>query len=374
MTSFSNFLKFVKGAIHTIKQEGITSIPIGYSYWKSTSPFLAELGAKTEYNKASTEKRDSDYDLAQLNEKIDALLHKKFEPKLPDFKLENNPLVSIIIPTYDNVEMLSKCLQSIEEKTTYNNYEIIIVTNNNDKNSKMQNFLSTLNHKIKFFEKEYSFSAINNFGTSFATGNFLLFLNDDTQIITEQWIESMLYLVQNNNVGAVGGQILYPNKVLQEAGGIIWQNGNAWSYGKNDSHRNENYNFVREVDYCSACMLLIKKSVFDKVGGFDPIYSPSYWEDIDLCLKLKKHGHTILYQPFCKIIHEENKTNPKRFKNFKSILLQNKEKFLLKWKDFLSNYPQEGSFNLQLAIGKSLGPKTLFILDRIPNLDEKITH
>ncbi|MGH9879137.1 MAG: glycosyltransferase, partial [Nitrososphaerales archaeon] len=128
------------------------------------------------------------------------------------FKLPRSPLVSIIIPTYYNVHYLKKCLQSLEEKTAYKNYEIIIVTNNKDENSAIRQYLSSLQHKVLLYPYEFSFGAINNYAAKVASGEFLLFLNDDTEIIDPYWLHALLKLGLDENAGAVGTKLVYPDK------------------------------------------------------------------------------------------------------------------------------------------------------------------
>jgi len=177
-------------------------------------------------------------------------------------KLSSHPKVNIIISTYNQVELLRKNLQSIEKKSTYQNYEIIIVTNNLDKNSGMRKFLSTVKHRVYEYADEYSFSGINNFGAKQAHGDFLLFLNDDVEIISPNWLEAMLKLALQDKVGAVGGKLLFSDGKLQEAGCIVWKDGAAWNYGRNQNPDDPKFNFVRNVDYCSGSCLMIKKRNF----------------------------------------------------------------------------------------------------------------
>ena len=118
-------------------------------------------------------------------------------------------------------------MASVKEKSTYKNYEIIIVTNNHDENSEMRKFLKTVKHTICVYDDKYSFGRMNNFGVTKAKGEFLLFLNDDVKVITPNWLESFLSLALNNSAGAIGGKLLSTDGKLQDCGGIVWKNGNA---------------------------------------------------------------------------------------------------------------------------------------------------
>jgi len=285
--------------------------------------------------------------------------------------LLNKPLVSIIIPTLNLVDLLKSNLQSIESLTTYPSYEIIIVTNNLDKNSDMRKFLSSVKHQVYVYEDEYSFSAVNNFAASKAKGEFLLFLNDDVRINHENWLEAFVKLGQNEAVGVVGGKLLFPNGKLQEAGGIIWKNGNGWNYGKNKDPNDPKFNFVREIDYCSGSCLFVKKRVFDKVGGFDTRYKIAYGEDADLCMAIKKLGYKILYQPLSQIIHFEGGTSGTNVnEGIKSNQLKNQKIFYEKWKEELKDHGIDSEENSYFSSNRKDGIHILYVDHYVPQIDK----
>ena len=285
--------------------------------------------------------------------------------------LQRKPLVSIIIPTYNAIDLLKSAIQSIENFSTYANYEIIIVTNNLDVNSPMRKFLETLKHKVYVFDKEYSFSAVNNFAAAKAQGEFLLFLNDDTRIVSKNWMESLLKLGLEKDVGAVGGKILFPNGRLQEAGCIVWSDGNAWNYGRNSDPTLPEFNFVRDVDYCSASCLLVRKDVFLQVGGFDTNYTIAYGEDADLCLAIKKAGYRILYQPLATIIHYEGKTLGSNANSaIKSQQLKNQKLFYQKWKGEIQQNMIGSKENTHAASNRRKGMDILYVDHYVPQIDK----
>jgi len=162
--------------------------------------------------------------------------------------LSNYPKISIIITSYSQVDALKRNLTSIKSKTTYQNYEIIIVTNNQDENSDMREFLKTVDERVFVYHEEYSFGGMNNFGASKAQGEFLLFLNDDVEVLTPNWLEAFLALALIESTGAVGPKLLSPNGKLQDCGGIVWSNGNAWNYGRHHDSNEPKFNYVRDVD------------------------------------------------------------------------------------------------------------------------------
>lgn len=356
------FFRFILGALRTLRKEGVSGIPAGFRYWKSTSPFLANLQSKKDKNVSKksvanqvSKEKNKDLD----DDKLNNFLNLGRETLLA------HPLVSIIILTYDQVDYLQKCLKSIQEKTCYDNYEIIIVTNNLDPNSEMRAFLSTIKYSVEVYEKQFSFGLVNNYAISKSKGEFCVFLNDDTEIISKDWIENLLLLATQDDVGAVGGKILYPNGKLQEAGGIVWNNGNTLQYGKLENPDGPEFNFVREVDYCSSCFLLVKKTVFEKIGGFDPRFNQGYYEDTDLCLAFRQNNFRVLYQPLSKVVHYEGKTFGRK-RNLHEQLLENKGKFIKKRKNVLDDLYVENSDNVKLSSDKRSGTNILIFVKAKP--------
>jgi len=304
---------------------------------------------------------------------VDNQLRKDMQIGSADLlQLLRYPKVSIIIPTYSQVGFLQKALKSIESKTTYKNYEIILVTNNLDENSDMRKFLKTVKYPVHLFTEKYCWGARNNFAATKANGEFLLLLNDDVEIVSPNWLEAFLRLALDDRVGAVGPKILFPDGKLQEAGCIIWKNGNGWNYGRNENPDDPNFNFVREVDYCSACCLLIKKQAFDKVGGFDLRYEIGYAEDCDLCFSMSQAGYKILYQPYASIIHYEGRTQGTDVQGAsnKAYQIQNVKRFTEKWKPLLESRNPDSIENTFLERNRKNGANILFVDHYVPEYDK----
>ena len=281
------------------------------------------------------------------------------------------PKISIIIITYNQVEALKKNIQSIEVLSTYKNYEIIIVTNNHDENSEMRKYLKTVNHQVLVYEDKYSFGGMNNFGASKAIGEFLLFLNDDVEVASTNWLEGFLSLALNDKVGVVGAKLFYPTMKLQDCGGIVWKNGNAWNYGRFFRTNDPKVNYVRDVDYITGACLFVKKKIFDKAEGFDSIYDPAYWEDTDLCFSIQKDGYRVLYQPLSKVIHHEGQTQgADTSKGIKSYQIVNQKKFHDKWKTRLENRLMDSMENSLLERDRREGLNILYIDHYVPEPDK----
>jgi GT2 family glycosyltransferase len=228
-------------------------------------------------------------------------------------KLENIPLVSIIIPTKDNLNKLKKCLDSIS-KSTYKNYEIVIVSNS--KKEKTWKFLYACGHKILQYNEPFNFSKINNFATKNVNGDYLVFLNDDTEVITNEWLESMLLYSIQKDVGVVGSLLLFPRSPfyrssIQHGGvliGIAGPTNHSFGYC---NFKEKNYHdfdkVVRNVSAVTAACMMVRKDVFDKMNGFDENFTISFG-DIDFCLRCRQLGYQIIYNPNVMLYHYESST------------------------------------------------------------------
>ena len=285
------------------------------------------------------------------------------------FPKNQNPMVSIIIPVYNNVEYTINCLTSILRNTT-NSYEVIVIDDNS--NDETQEILEKKVKNIKIIRNNTNLGFVDscNKGASLSAGKYLVFLNNDT-IVTENWLEPLLNTIEKDNVGAVGAKLIYPSGILQEAGSIIWKDSSGWNYGKYDDPEKPEYNFVREVDYCSGAALIVKRDIFEKIGGFSKEFRPGYYEDTDLCFSIRNMGFRVLYQPKSVVIHYEGVTSGTDthtgVKRYQEI---NKKKFLKKWRKILENehYQPEPSL-LFLARSKRKGKNILIIDQHIPTFD-----
>jgi GT2 family glycosyltransferase len=261
---------------------------------------------------------------AAKNEALtDALTRRGIEGEIMDglfpgsyrvrYKISGSPKVSIIIPTKDKVNTLKTCIESILEKTDYENYEIIIVDNQSKEEEttiyydKIKN-----NSKIKILEysKPFNFSRINNFAVSQVDTEYILFLNNDTEVIASEWLTALLEHAQRKEVGAVGAKLLYPNNTIQHAGviltGVIRIAGHAHRHLPASSHGYAGRaSIIQNFSAVTAACMLTKKSVFEEVGGFDEINLPVAYNDLDFCLKLRQKGYLIVYTPYAELYHHE---------------------------------------------------------------------
>lgn len=231
------------------------------------------------------------------------------------YELTGNPLVSILIPNKDHVTDLSRCINSIISKSTYRNFEIIIIENNSVDRETFDYYKELESNpliQVVVHESggEFNYSAINNFGIRFAKGEHILLLNNDIEVITENWIEEMLMFSQRDDVGAVGAKLYYPNDTLQHAGVIVGLGGVADHSHKNFPREEAGYMMrcciQHNLSAVTAACLMIKRSVFDEVGGLDEENFKVAFNDVDLCMKVREKGYLIVWTPYAEAYHYES--------------------------------------------------------------------
>lgn len=233
-------------------------------------------------------------------------------------ELTGNPLVSIIIPFKDQVGALKNCVNSILEKSTYKNYEILLV-NNGSELDETQKYLGTLkenakDNKIKIIEynEPFNYSSINNFAARKAKGEMLLLLNNDTQVLTPGWIEALLEHVQRPEVGAVGAKLLFHDNLVQHAGVLIGVGGIAnSSFLKNDGVDHGYFgqaDVIRNYSAVTGACLMVRKDLYFGLEGLDEKNLAVTFNDIDFCLRLREKGYLVVYTPYARLYHSESLT------------------------------------------------------------------
>lgn len=253
------------------------------------------------------------------------------------FSDRGDPVVSIIIPVYNNIKYTVECLQSIKKCTDRVHFEIIIVDDHSTDDT--EKFLSKISG-ITYIRniKNFGFGYSCNAGARSARGKYLLFLNNDTQV-TADWLTGLVNTFDAfHNVGAVGAKIVFPDGRLQEAGCLINSDCSSAMIGCGDDPDLPRYNYIREVDYCSAVCLMIPSKIFFDHGCFDNKFSPAYCEDVDLCLRLKQSGLRIFYNPNIVVVHHLSVTSNSIDQKYKSQLVKkNKQKLSYRWQAAISD-------------------------------------
>ena len=261
------------------------------------------------------------------------------------FLRDHDPLISIIIPNKDHIEDLKRCMDSIDQKSSYKNYEYIIVENNSTDEKTFQYYkdLEAENPKahVVYWDKEFNYSAINNYGATFAKGEYILLLNNDTEIINETCLEELLGYCMRSDVGAVGARMYYEDDTIQHAGVVIGFGGIAGHCFVLQPRGTTGYchriTCAQDYSAVTAACMLVKKSAFDEVGGLTEELAVAF-NDIDFCMKLREAGYLIVYNPYAELYHYESKSRgledtPEKVARF------NKEMqiFERRWPDILRN-------------------------------------
>lgn len=247
------------------------------------------------------------------------------------FNVKDNPKVSIIIPSRDNVILLKRCINSLKNKTAYKNFDVIIIDNNSRKKETLD-YLASLEYKIIKYSESFNFAKMNNVAVSQSNGDFILFMNDDVAAIEPEWLSEMISLCQLDKVGAVGPKLVYGNSTIQHAGIAILKTGSGFHPMNGLDSTNSGYHgFLNTVRNCSAvtgACLMIRKNVFDEIGGFDEKFD-LYYNDTDLCLNVWKNGYRVIYTPFAKLIHQGSSKIKEQATAFYTV--ENHYRFITKW-------------------------------------------
>ncbi|HRR42142.1 MAG TPA: glycosyltransferase, partial [Syntrophales bacterium] len=259
-----------------------------------------------------------------------------------DLPVSTNPLVSVIIPTYGKVEYTMQCLASIGTYTPKMPFEVIVVDDCSQDNS-VEVLEKVKGIRLIRNAENYGFIRSCNIGANSAQGEYLCFLNNDTEV-TPGWLDELLRTFSEfPGTGLVGSKFVYPDGTLQEAGCIIWQDGSAWNFGHRQDPMLPIFNYAREVDYCSGASIMVPKAVFEELGGFDDHYLPAYCEDADLALKIRERGHRVIYQPLSVVFHYEGITSgAETTTGVKSYQVKNTKKLFQRWQHCLKKHQKNG--------------------------------
>lgn len=288
------------------------------------------------------------------------------------FPREESPVVSVIIPVYNQIHYTYACLASILLHTKDVSYEVIIADDvSTDATARLDQF--TENVVLCRNETNQGFLRNCNHAAKLARGRYVMFLNNDTQV-TPGWLSSLVKLLESDaSIGMTGSKLVYPNGQLQEAGGIIWSDGSGWNYGRLDDPDKPEYNYVKDVDYISGAAILLSNQLWKQIGGFDDRFAPAYCEDSDLAFEVRRAGYRVVYQPLSKVIHYEGISNGTDVGGLglKRYQVENSEKLKLKWaEEFKNQCVNTGNPDPFRARERSMGKPMILVIDHyVPTFD-----
>lgn len=311
-----------------------------------------------------------DLELEQVSDKISADNKSAEDYDVIEFPVCTHPTVSVIIPVYNEFDYTYNCLKSILKNTGNIAYEILIaddcstdVTKDIEKIAKNVRRITT-KENVRFLRN-------CNHAARYAKGKYILFLNNDTQV-QANWMAPLVSLIeQDEKIGMVGSKLVYPDGYLQEAGGIVWNDASAWNYGNRKSPEDPEYNYVKETDYISGAAIMIRKALWEEIGGFDERFAPAYCEDSDLAFEVRKHGYKVLYQPLSVVVHFEGVSNgTDTGSGLKSYQVVNQQKFREKWQDVLTEHLPNAE-KVFIARDRSYQKRVLLMVDHyVPHYDK----
>ena len=281
-------------------------------------------------------------------------------------------VASVVIPIFNNLDVTVRCLQSIAD-VWFDTLKVEVIVVDDASTDASPQMLADL-PGVKFLRNPINsgFVASCNAGAAAATGRYICFLNNDT-VVRPGWLDYLVTLVESDpTAGAAGSKLVYPDGRLQEAGGIIFNDGSGWNYGRFEDPSDARYNYMRAVDYCSGAALLVQTALFREIGGFSETFAPAYYEDVDLCFQVRAHGKRVLYQPKSEVVHYEGVSSGTDTSiGMKRFQVINKPKFVEKWSPVLKQHCPPGASNVPAAARRLRSGRTILVVDSYVPLYDK---
>ena len=330
----------------TAKAKHIVHVPRILYYWRSHKGSVASsIDAKTYAIDAAK---------GAIADHLTKLGYRNFEIESTrafatifriKYELTSRPLVSIIIPNKDHVDDLSRCVESIINLSTYDNYEIVIVENNSE-TAEIRTYYEEISRhprvQVVEYKGDFNYSKINNFGVQYAKGEYLLLLNNDTEVITPDWMEELLMYAMRKDVGVVGAKLYYPDKTIQHAGIVIGLGAHRTAGHTHYRIPEANVGYMGKLCYAQdvtavtgACMM-VSKALYEELGGLDESFTVAL-NDVDFCLRVREKGLLNIFTPFAELYHYESKSRGSDKKDDRALRYQQEsDRFRVKWADALA--------------------------------------
>ena len=330
----------------TSNAKKIVHVPKLMYYWRSHKASVASDISAKPYAIAAAKGAVADHLTRNGFKNFEIKSTRAFETIFEiKYEILREDKISILIPNKDHIDDLRRCVESIKERSTYDNYEIIIIENNSTEDATFA-YYKTLEEDDKItvvtYKGEFNYSKINNFGAKYATGEYLLLLNNDTQVITMNWLEAMLMYAQRMDVGAVGAKLYYGDHTIQHAGIVLGLGAHRTAGHTHYKINHDNLGYMGRLCYAQnvsavtgAC-LMVKRSLFEELGGLDESFKVAL-NDVDFCLRLREKGYLNVFTPFAELYHFESasrgidiqdETKAKRYE-------EEAEHFKTRWKEVL---------------------------------------
>ena len=330
----------------TSNAKNIVHVPKLMYYWRSHKASVASDISAKPYAIAAAKGAVADHLTRNGYKNFEIKSTRAFETIFEiKYEIQKEDKISILIPNKDHIDDLRRCLESIKERSTYDNYEVIVIENNSTEEATFAYYKTLENQekiKVVTYEGEFNYSKINNFGAKYATGEYLLLLNNDTQVITMNWLESMLMYAQRSDVGAVGAKLYYGDHTIQHAGIVLGLGAHRTAGHTHYKINHDNLGYMGRLCYAQnvsavtgAC-LMVRKSIFEELGGLDESFKIAL-NDVDFCLRIRQKGYLNVFTPFAELYHFESasrgidiqdEAKAKRYE-------EEAEHFRMKWKEVL---------------------------------------
>ena len=281
------------------------------------------------------------------------------------------PSATVIIPVYNNVLDTLLCLASLLELDERHDFEVIVADDGSSDATAA--LVTTVGGMVRYVRQPRNLGFLGNCNgaAAQALGKTIVLLNNDTLVFTG-WLDGLLDPFQQfSDVGLVGSKLINWDGTLQEAGGIFWRDGSAWNFGRNQDLMAPEFNYLKDVDYCSGASIAVPASIWREVGGFDPIYSPAYCEDSDLAFRLREAGYRTLYSPFSEAVHHEGRSHGRDVKSgTKAYQARNQELLLERWRPVLESEHYPNAENVLRARDRSFARHHVLVIDHyVPQPD-----